>query len=167
MVRLKAGSGARLLVKLGFGIAQVLLLVRFAWLLFAPSPTDPAASAFLGLTQPILDVTFHVMPPLGPYMASYHAFLPLWDSFSGSLFDLNALLSLVVLGAVEIVALWVLGWDLRPPAALPPVPSTTPTDRPSADWYGAWRAWSSDLHARYGVQDSAAPRTTYERPRHS
>jgi hypothetical protein len=138
MVQPRGRLVTRRLFKVGFGILQVLLLGRFVLLLFAPSPNNAAVMAFLSLTQPIVDVVFRFLPVV------------LWDPFSGSIFDLAAIVGLVFVTALEWLMLSALAWEREPREPIPSFPSEAVLERPARDWNAARLQLAEVLRARYG-----------------
>ena len=156
-------SIVRVLILLAFGIAQVLLAVRFAFLISVVPPPSAIELSYLQLTQPILDLAFLNQPEPGNYISTYHAYIALWDSWSGAIFDIDTLIALVTLTIVEVIALWAMGLDLGTHEPLPPLPPDPFLEREQIDWYAAQRAWARSLRARYGIEPQPGENVFAER----
>ncbi len=101
---------ARVVIKVGFGLVQVLLLARAGLLFFAILPGDPVFGAVFTVSQPFVD----------PFRDAVRASLE--EQVSGTVVDTHALAALLGYTLVELGLLWVVGWQRRRPEALPPSP---------------------------------------------
>ena len=110
----------RHVVKVGFGLVQVLLLIRVVVLLFAPSPTDPVINGLLDVTQPFVD----------PFRDAVRASLE--ERVSGSILDAHAMAALVGYTAIEIALLVAISWRKPKREPLPPLPAGISSDRSQA-----------------------------------
>src|SRR2546421_9153105 len=106
----------RMLVKVGFGVAQALLIGRIVLVLFAPWAANDLATGYIALTQPLVD----------PFRDAVRASLV--EGASGTVLDTHALAALLGYSLLEIVLLLTIGWQRQANEPLPPLvvpPSAT------------------------------------------
>ena len=108
----------RRVVKVGFALIQVLLLMRIVVLFFAPSPTDPLVSSLMDASQPFVD----------PFQNAVRASLE--ERASGTILDTHAMAALVGYTAIEVAILVAVGWRRRRREPLPPLPALPDPIRP-------------------------------------